>query len=111
MAALALGGISYLSQLQAGEDIDYCIVSSENINLLKTGQPYNYYKKGKVINDFSQMKTNFKGQYFIYLSNDNAITGVTVAVKVTAIVVTQLWGTRPVKKANVTSSEVAYLKN
>ncbi len=111
MAALALGGVSYLSQLQAGEDIDFYIVDGNNINLFKSGQPFNYLKKGKIINDFSKMTTNYKGQHIIYFSNDNAVTGVTVAVKVTAIEVSQQWGTRPVKKINVSSREEAYLKN
>jgi hypothetical protein len=88
LAALALGSTSFLAQIQAGEDIDYVIVSDENKNLLLSGQPYRYYKRGKVLNDFSKMAAPLSGMYFICLSNDNAVTGVTVLVKVTAITVT-----------------------
>ena len=57
------------------------------------------------------MTTNLKGTYHFCFSNDNAVTGVTVTVKVTAIAVSENWGTRPVQKMNVTSRQVPYLKN
>jgi hypothetical protein len=57
------------------------------------------------------MTENYKGQYHICLLNDNAITGVSVAVKITAIVVKEEWGTRPIQKMHVSSHEEAYLKN
>lgn len=110
LAALALGSTSYISQLQKGEDIDYYICDGNNVNLFLGGQAFYYIKKGKVINDFSRMTTNLKGTYHFCLSNDNAVTGVTVTVKVTAIAVTENWGTRPVEKMNVTSRQVPYLK-
>jgi hypothetical protein len=111
LAALALGSASYISQIQQGEDIDYYICDRNNVNLFLSGQAFYYVKKGKVINDFSRMTTNLKGSYHFCLSNDNAITGVTVTVKVTAIAVTENFGTRPIEKMNVTSRQEAYLKN
>jgi len=38
MAALALGGFSYLSTLQSGEDIDFYILQGNNVNLFLAGQ-------------------------------------------------------------------------
>lgn len=111
LAALALGGACYLSQLQAGEDIDFYIVEGENVNLFRSGQAFIYIKKGKVINDFAKMNTRYRGNYHVCLLNDNAITGVVVTVKITAIVVTQEWSIRPVKKIQVSSRQEAYLKN
>jgi hypothetical protein len=111
MAALALGGASFLTAAQTGEDIDYYIVQGENVNLFGANQQFYYVKKGKVINDYSRMTENYKGQYHVCLMNDNAITGVSVAVKITAIVVKEEWGTRPIQKMHVTSREEAYLKN
>lgn len=111
LAALALGSTSYISQLQKGEDIDYYVCFGDNVNLFLDSQAFYYIKKGKVINDFSQMTNNLIGTYHFCLSNDNAITGVTVTVKVTAIAVTENWGMRSVEKLNVTSRQVPYLKN
>ena len=110
-AALALGGISYLTLIQSGEDIDYYLVSGNNRNLFLTNKAFKYIKKGKVINDFSQMLTPLKGSYHICLLNDNAITGVTVAVKITAITVTQQWGERKLEKMIINTPETPYLKN
>lgn len=112
LAALALGGASYIAQLQAGEDIDYYIVQGSNASLFTSGQPFTYIKKGKVINDNSRMTSPLTGNsLFVCLSNDNAITGVDVTVKITAIVVNKQWDTRPIQKMHITSREVMYLKN
>lgn len=111
LAALALGSVSYLSAIQSGEDIDYYIVDGNNVNLFSAGQQFYYVKKGKVINDYSRMLTPLKGSYHVCLSNDNAITGVTVSVKITAIILTEQWGQRPIQKMHISSQQVAYLKN
>jgi len=111
MAALALGSLSYLSAIQSGEDIDFYIVEGNNVNLFLAGQPFYYIKKGKVINDYSRMLTPLQGNYHVCMSNDNAITGVTVSVKITAIIVNEQWGQRPLQKTNIISHQVAYLKN
>lgn len=111
IAALALGGVSYLSTIQSGEDIDFYFVEGENVNLFLSGQSFNYLKKGKVINDYSRMTRLTNGNLHLCLSNDNAVTGVSVSVKITAIVVNERWGQRPVKRMHVASKEVPYLKN
>lgn len=111
LAALALGGTSFLTQIQKGEDIDYFIVDNDNVNLFLSGQAFHYYKKGKVINDFSRMSTPLSGMLHMCFINDNAITGVTVSAKVTSIQVKEEWGTRQVQKMIVTPSQVAYLRN
>lgn len=111
LAALALGGASYLSRLQSGEDIDFYIVDTTNVNLFLKGKKFSYLKNGKVINDFSRMDSPLKGMHYVCLSNDNAVKGVSVTVKITAIVVNQKWVTQPIQKIHVTSRRVAYLKN
>jgi hypothetical protein len=110
LAAVALGAMSYLTVLQAGEDIDFYIVDGDNVNLFSTSQSFRYLKKGKVINDFSQMNAPLRGMYHVCLYNDNAITPVSVAVKITAIVVHQQWDVRQVKKMHLKMREEAYLK-
>lgn len=111
LAALALGGISYLTKIQAGEDIDFYIVEGDNVNLFLGGKPFYYVKKGKVINDFSTMETKFNGSYHVCLSNDNSVTGVNVTVKITAIQVNEVWDYKQVKKMLIKSRQEAYLKD
>ncbi|HEX8562705.1 MAG TPA: hypothetical protein VF676_06975 [Flavobacterium sp.] len=110
VAALALGGVSYLATLQSGEDIDYYITDTDNMYLFMAAQPFRCLKQSKVINAFSQMKAPLLGNFYVCLSNDNAVMGVAVTVKVTAITVTEQWGTRPVQRYTVTSHQEPYLK-
>lgn len=111
LAALALGSVSYLTTLQTGEDVDYYIVEGDNVNLFLSGQQFFYVKKGKVINDYSRMLAPVKGNFHVCLLNDNAITPVSVTIKIVAIVVNEKWGERPIKKMNITTQQVPYLQN
>ncbi|HEY1045228.1 MAG TPA: hypothetical protein VGF79_02240 [Bacteroidia bacterium] len=112
LAALALGSVSFLSALQTGEDVDYYLVTgSENSNLFEANQAFYYKKKGKVINDFARMEKPTNENYYFCFFNDNLAQGITVTVKVVAIVVNNEWGTRQVQKMNVTDSMVPYLSN
>lgn len=111
LAALALGNTSFLTQMQKGEDVDFYITDNDNVNLFLSNQAFSYFKKGKVINDFSRMTAPLSGMLHVCLANDNAITGITVSVRVTAIQVIEEWGTRQVQRKVVTPRQVAYLKN
>ncbi len=110
MAALALGAACYIAKIQSGEDIDYIVTDANNATLFNSGAACSAYKRGKVINDFSKMNAPLKGMCFICLSNDNAVTGVQVTVKVTAVCVNETWGTRPIQKFTVKSHDEPYLK-
>lgn len=110
LAAVALNSTSYLAKLQSGEDIDFYIVQGDNVHAFINGTEFYYVKKGKVINDFSRMEpTKFHGPYHFCLSNDNAVTGVQVAVKITAVTVTENWGTREIEKYTVSNRSVPFL--
>lgn len=110
LTALALGAVSYLSQIQGGESIDYYLVEGQNANLFSNNLAFNYYKKGKVVNDFAKMEP-IKGSLFFCFSNSNTFKGVDVLVKVTAVQVNTIWDTRYIKKMNINSKEEMYLKN
>lgn len=110
-AALALGLPNYLVQAQSGEDIDYYIVINENANLFSSNQQFYYLKKGKVINAFSRVDQVSNDNFHVCLSNDNAVTGVTVSVKVTAVVINEQWGNRVVQVQQVIRYQEAYLKD
>ncbi len=110
LAAVAIGGASYISQLQTGEDIDFYILDNSNIKPYLEGRDFSYIKKGKVINDCSRMTYPLKGVYHICLTNDNAVKSVSVTVKIVAIVVNKQWGMRQIKKMEVTSRKEPYTK-
>ncbi len=111
LAALALNGISYLTSLQSGESVQYWIVDGANLGLFNSGQRFNCFKKGDVLNDFSKMTSPLNGQYFLCLYNENEFRAIDVTVKITAICVNEQWGIHTVKKMNVNSRKAPYLKN
>ena len=110
LAALALGGTSYIAKLQNGEDVDYYIVKGNNVNLFLSGEAFSYIKKGKVINDFGRITSPLTGNLHFCLENDNAVAGITVTVKIVAVTVKENWGIRKVKKYNVKIRKEPYLK-
>lgn len=112
MAALALSGVSYFSQIQTGEDITYYIIDNDNINVnaFFSGNQFRCYRKGKVISDYSKMTEPSEGHYNMCLFNDNVLTGVKVIVKITAIQVINKFELIDVRKMQVISKEVPYLK-
>lgn len=109
--AIALGLLFDLPRLQTGEDIDFYITDNDNATLFNIGQPFRCFKKGKVINDYGRMTAPTAGMLNFCFSNDNALMGVTVAVKVSAITVTEIWATRDVKSANISSRQEPYMQN
>ncbi len=110
LAALALSGIPYFTQLQKGEDITYYIIDGANAMLARQQQPFQFYRSNKVINDFAAMKAPLAGKYYFYLYNDNSTTGLDVIIKVAAIVVTERWAERPVQKMNRQTKKIPVLK-
>lgn len=110
LAALALGFSSYLTRIGAGESIKYFLVPGQNVNLFLNGQGFSCYKTGTVINDFAKMDP-IKGNLSFCFENGNSITPVSVILKVTAIQASPTWGTKQVKRMNITSKEDMYLKN
>lgn len=110
LGALALGAVSYLTILQRGEDIDFWILDQENMSHYQNGNQSYSLKNGKVINAFSKMLSPLSGTLYFCLRNDNAIDGVSVSVKVTAVCVKENWGFRKVKKYRVVKGKKPYLE-
>jgi len=111
LAALALGGLSYLSYIQTGEDIDYYLVSPGNETPFTEGKAFKYIKKGKVVNDFSRMLTPTAGTYHFCLENDNTVKSVSVTVKIAAVMVTERWVKQSAKRFKVNAKKEPYLTN
>ncbi|MCS6822536.1 MAG: hypothetical protein NZ551_11805 [Microscillaceae bacterium] len=49
--------------------------------------------------------------YYIGIKNPDSMYGISVAINVVAIVLEEEWGTREVRKANIKSREVMFLKD
>ena len=56
------------------------------------------------------MTTSLSGSFHFCLNNDNSITGIQVAVKITAVSVNDTWGYRPIQKMNIKAHKEPYLK-
>lgn len=112
MAALALTGASFFGQVQGEDNVKYWFLSDANsVASFNAGQEFYQYKKGDVLSEATQMKTPLKGKIYLALLNDNTMDPIVVTIRVTAIVVNQLWDTRTVQVMRVTSRKEAYLKN
>lgn len=112
MAALALEGINYFTQVQGEDNVKYYFITDwDNVQLFKSGKVFYQYKQGNVVNDASRMTKPLIGKVYLGLLNDNIVDAIEVIVKVTAITVTEQWGTKTVQKMNVTSRQEQYLKN
>lgn len=110
LAALALGGASFLTVLKTGENIKYYIVRPGNEIRFSKNQDFKYLKKGNVVNDFSRLTQPLSGIYHVCLENDNMVKGVQVSVKIVAITVENQWKERPVQKMKVSTRQVPYQK-
>ncbi len=112
MAALALTGVSHMNKVQGEDNVQYWFLSSpEDVQLFNSGQSFMQYKKGNVVNEAAQMKQPLKGKVYIALLNDNTIDPITVMIKATAVIVTEVWDERPIQKMSVSSYQKPYLKN
>lgn len=112
MAALALYGLNYFTQVQGEDNIKYYFIKDwENVLLFKSGQVFYQYKQGDVVNDASRMTAPLGGKVYLGLCNDNIVDAIEVSVKVTAVNIIQEWGTKIVQEMNITSREEQYLIN
>lgn len=112
MAALAITGINYFTKVQGEDNVNYNFITDwDNVLFFKSGQTFYQYKQGDVVNDASRMSRPLSGKVYLGLLNDNIRDAIEVIVKVTAVTVTQEWGTRKVQKIDISSREELYLQN
>lgn len=111
VAAIALGLSPLLPMIQGEEDVNFYLTDYDNVMLFLSGSNFNSIRKGLVTNTYGKMQPdpNYNGYYYICLENDNAVMGITVIVKVVAIVVTEEWGNRVIP-AIIKERKEGYLK-
>ena len=112
LAALALYGVNYFNHVQGEDNVKYYFIQDwANVQAFESGNTFYQYKQGDVINDYSQMASPKAGKVYLELFNDNIVDPIDVLVKVTAVTVTEQWGTRTVQRIHVSSHDEPYLKS
>lgn len=88
LGALAVGLVTDLITVSAGEDVQYLLLDGNGVNNLNGGLEYQYYDRGTVVNAyrFFTHQGMQQGRFYVRLSNDNVMTPIVVYVKVSAIV-------------------------
>lgn len=109
LTAVALNIPSSLITLQGNKGVLYNIFNEYQPNQLATSSATRLIKTGNVVNDFSKMDP-MKGNLFLQLQNNNSAPAISVVVKIEAVVVTQVWGTKPVQQMKITPREQMYLQ-
>ena len=111
MAALAIYGLNLFAQVQGENNVKYCLIPDwNNVLLFQSGQSFQIYKQGDVINEAAQMRRPLSGKIYFGFENDNLMESIEVMVRVTTIRLAQTWGTRQVQKMTVSQRQEAYLK-
>ncbi|MDR3705229.1 MAG: hypothetical protein P4L28_04915 [Paludibacteraceae bacterium] len=106
LAALALTGISYFGKIQGEDNVKYWFLKTpDDVTTFKQGRSFTCYKTGNVLNEASKMSNPVNGKLYLALLNDNAIEPIVVTVKLSAVVVKKVLGTRPVRKMHLTSRQ------
>jgi len=112
MAVLALTGFSYMNQVQGEDNVKYWFLSDVNsVAAFQNNLTFQTYKKGDVVNEACQMKNPLKGKVYLALLNDNTFEPIVLTILATAVIVNEQWGVRTVKKMNINSYKVPYMKN
>ena len=111
MAALALYGINTFQMIQGEDNVRYSFIpNAKSMLQFKSGNQFNLYQQGNVLNVASQMKAPLSGKVYLGLQNDNLLESIEVKVNVTAVVVNQHWATRIAQIGKITERQEAYLK-
>ena len=98
-----------------GENVcDIYLLDNDNRSLFEAKTAFQHYPIGSRENLTSgtvQIKEGGSATYILGVKNPDATYGINLTIEVDAIVVKEEWGVRDVKKNNITSRKVAYLKN
>jgi hypothetical protein len=111
MAALALTGVSYFSNMKGEDNVKYWFLpDGKSVLEFQTHGKFQFYKRGDVTIEAAQMRWPLKGFVHLAVMNDNSFETIDLTIKVTAIHLRQRWGTRIIKALKVTNREEPFLK-
>lgn len=112
MASIAMQGLATFGVSDLADNIQYWITDQQNAGLFMAGQAFNIYYKGNGPLCYRQMKpptAPLAGMIYLCLLNDNQWTGIDVHIRMGAVVVSEQWGQRTVRKYKVNTSQQPYL--
>lgn len=112
MAALALTGVSYFSNIQGDDNVKYWFLPDKNsVQKFQDHKTFSFYKRGDVTTEASQMRSPLKGRVHLAVLNDNSFEPIDLTIRVTVIELKQHWGTRIKQEMKVSNKQEPYLKN
>lgn len=112
LAALALTGVSYFSNAQGDDNIQYWFLKdATDVSLFQQDKKFRYYKRGDVVSEASQMRSPLTGKILLAVKNDNYVDAVKLTIRVAAVEVNQKTASRFIQQMKVTQHKEPYLKN
>lgn len=92
LAAFALGMAIDLTVPKAGEDVEYALLTAENLELFKKREPYKaFIWQGDVSSDVQRRYSPLEGSYYFAFRSDNWMDDITVNVDIEAVTETPIF--------------------
>ena len=92
LAAFALGMAIDLTVPKAGEDVEYALLSAENLPKFKNREPYNaFIWQGDISVDVQRRYSPLDGSYFFAFRSDNWMDDITINIDIEAVTETPIY--------------------
>lgn len=92
LAAFALGLTLDLSVPKAGEDVEYALLTAENLPLFKKREPYKaFIWQGDVSMDVQRRYSPLEGSYYFAFRSDNWMDDIVVNIEIEAVTETPVY--------------------
>ncbi len=106
-------GLNMLTVPPGGNVCNVYLLDYENSRLFEEKSPFSYLTSGtreNIKSGITKMTGGAGQTYYIGIKNPDSMYGISVAIDVVAIILEEEWGTRDVRKMNIESREVMFLK-
>ncbi len=106
-------GLNLLTVPPGGNVCDVYLFDYDNSRLFEAKTSYRYQTSGtreNIKSGIAKMNGGAGQTHYIGIKNPDSMYGISVAIDVVAIILEEEWGTRDVRKANIESREVMFLK-
>lgn len=93
LAAFALGMAIDLTVPKAGEDVEYALLTAENLPKFNKHEPYDaFIWQGGISVDVQRRYSPLQGSYFFAFRSDNWVDDITITVDIEAVTETPIYG-------------------
>lgn len=107
-------GIKLLTGVPGSDVCDVFLLDAYNKLSFESKNQYSYWEIGtreNIKEGIVKINKSIASQLYIGIKNPDSYHGIHVLIEVVAIVLQQEWGTREIKKPNIKSIKIPYLKN